>query len=358
MYDQRIEVAHLSAENAPIILNDVMDWFDLYICPKTATAIWADRLSAAVLSSNENIMRDVSHNPFPWLLLGFKVRSIPIYQEGLRYAVGHYLRWLYPDRDLMLKHLSGERELLGVVQKESHRIRELVQRIDQSLQVLAAEYVGKGLRKHLPFLKHSQTKKDANLLWLHWLNNVLLQTMSNFEPWQEFGGMFGSDFSDGVKLESWLGWIKPGEARRLDQGEVHEGELIEIWRSYTEEYKELPSVSYDDPLRRELAKILAIARHHIKDLFTWHKNKSTAVREHNEAFDTYRCVDFRDYTYPWETDTPWSKYVPKVDLQNDSTYWPVERKDYDDGSYEGGYGGTLSLTYAYDPNSLTMFSRP
>lgn len=108
MYDQRTQLEHLDSDDAAVILNHVMDWLNLYMCSRTAFPIWADKLSAAILSSKEHIVRNVVENPFPRLLFGFKVRSIPIYQEGMRYAVGYYLRRIYPDRKLMLQHLGGE----------------------------------------------------------------------------------------------------------------------------------------------------------------------------------------------------------------------------------------------------------
>jgi hypothetical protein len=347
MYDQRIQLEHLDSDDAAVILNYVMDWLDLYLCSQTAFPIWADKLSAAILSSKENIMRSVVDNPFPWLLFGFKVRSIPIYQEGMRYAVGYYLRRIYPDRKLMLQLLDGEQMLLNIIEEESYRVSDVVKRLEENFQVLAAGYNGKDLRRHLPFLVQTKIQEDANLVWLHWLNTTLLNTDDRHRlAWDYDDGMaFGSNYSNDGKHGSRPGWILPTVARRLDRGEVHEQELLEQWKSSTENHTELPNMSQDDELRPELAKILAKASYRIHELFKWHNGTALTFGERDDqVFDTYRCLDFRGHTYPWESEAPWSIYEPNVGLSENSTYWSASESekyypDYDQESDEDRWNG-------------------
>jgi hypothetical protein len=119
LYDQRLDISHLSREDAPVILVSVIEWLDLYLCNRTALPIWADRLSAAALSSEEGVMWNVEEKPFHWLLAGYKVRSRQIYQEGLRYAVGQYLRWRVPNCQVMLNHLGGDKQYYLTLLKRS-----------------------------------------------------------------------------------------------------------------------------------------------------------------------------------------------------------------------------------------------
>lgn len=179
-----------------------------------------------------------------------------------------------------------------------------------------------------------------NLLWLHRLNTTLLNTDDHHRlAWDyDYGMAFGSDYSNDGRHGSRPGWILPTVARRLDRGEVHEQELLEQWKSYTENHTELPNVSQDDELRPELAKILAQASYRIHELFKWHNGTALTFGERDDqVFDTYRCLDFKSHTYPWESEAPWSVYEPNVGLAENPTYWSANEsgnnhQDHDQGS--------------------------
>jgi hypothetical protein len=219
-----------------------------------------------------------------------------------------------------------------------------VKRVEENLQVLAAEYQGIGVQTHLPaWMKHTQAHKDANLLWVHWLKSVLLETDPHPNTsGREFLYLDGNDYGsnsgyDEGTLRKRPHWLLPQEAKRLSNGEVHEEELIELWKVRATESTKGSSILYDDSLRRELVKVLTKARHRVRVLFQWHKDSMTTLNElDDEASDTYRCVDFRQHEYPWEKEDDWPIYKPMVGQHEDPMYWSLPYMDDDQGSYESG----------------------
>lgn len=99
-------------------------------------------------------------------------------------------------------------------------------------------------------------------------------------------------------------------------------------------------VSGKEQLRRELASILAKARHRVQDHFTWHKDSLTTLGVQDEQLmETSSCVDFGSYVYPWESDALRPTYRPHVGLEDDVNYWPRPRSpDY--GQYDSYHDGS------------------